>query len=412
MAYAISEDGIHWKRPNLHITEGTNEILPERGTPTDKLTQYEGITPENFRPDSTTVFIDYDTKDPSERYKMFMRNPGPTMPGLAAVSADGLHWEKVRFTAPLGDRSTMFYNPFRKKWVYSIRANFSSRSREYAECDNYLEGADWSGRNVPWLCADQTDRPNAYIGVTPALYNVDCVAYESVMLGMFEVFYGPENDVCFRTGAPKITELIPMFSRDGFHFTRPSNESMIPASMQKGAWDRGYVQSVGGVCIVRKDELWFYYIGFAGDESRGGMGDPNDCQFDTMYANGATGIAKLRRDGFVSLETETQGRLCTRLLTFTQQKNRFFINAEVSENGFLKGCILDEKNNVLAESKPFQGDSTCAPLDFGDFDLASLQGKRFRVRFDLCRGKIYSFWLSNQENGASGGYGAAGYVDE
>lgn len=407
MGYATSKDGIHWERPNLGIVGDTNEILPERGAPAE-----DGRI-RQFRPDSTTVFIDYDTDKPDERYKLFMRSPGLDRPGIAAVSADGIHWDKARYTVTQGDRSTMFYNPFRKKWVYSIRCSWSGlRSREYAECDDYLEGTDWTGKNVKWLCADSTDKPNAYLRVKPELYNVDCVAYESIMLGMFQIYYGPNNNVGFETGAPKITELVAMYSRDGFHFSRPTNETFINASMVRGEWDRGYVQSVGGLCTVHDDELWFYYIGFAGDEAGGGKGNPNDCQFDTMYANGATGIAKLRRDGFVSLGTENDGEIITRKLTFTGRKKHFFINAETEGNGGIYVKILSaDKKTVLAESAPFTGDSTHAELDFDGFDLSSLEGEAFRLHFYVTSGKIYSFWFSTSENGESGGYDAAGNVN-
>ena len=104
MAYATSKDGIHWERPDLDVVPGTNEILAERSVNSERF----------LRPDSTTVFIDYDA-DPSERYKLFMRNPGGNRPGISAVSADGIHFEKFRLSnEEQGDRSTVFYNPFRK----------------------------------------------------------------------------------------------------------------------------------------------------------------------------------------------------------------------------------------------------------------------------------------------------------
>ena len=115
MCYATSKDGIHWERPNLGIVGETNVIMP-----------YEGYEPEKYygditylRPDSSTVFIDY-TCPKSEKYKLFLRNPGGTAPGIVAVSSDGINFEKFTFTNKMRDRSTIFYNPFRKKWVYSI----------------------------------------------------------------------------------------------------------------------------------------------------------------------------------------------------------------------------------------------------------------------------------------------------
>lgn len=97
---------------------------------------------------------------------------------------------------------------------------------------------------------------------------------------------------------PKITELMPMYSRDGYNFSRPNRESVINASLCKGSWGRGYVQSVGGTLIIHGDELWIYYAAFGGDEK---LKHRQPWTLNGMYSNGATGLAKLRRDGFVSM---------------------------------------------------------------------------------------------------------------
>jgi hypothetical protein len=147
---------------------------------------------------------------------------------------------------------------------------------------------------------------------------------------------------------------MPMYSRDGYHFSRPSRESIINASIHKGEWDRGYVQSVGGTVIINGDELWIYYIGFGGDESR------NNGSWVTngMYCNGATGIAKLRRDGFVSMNGN--GSLVTRKLTFTNKKS-MFVNAK----GKVQVKIFDSDGCEIATSRVFDGDSTKAEVNDG-----------------------------------------------
>ncbi len=392
MAYAESADGIHWERPDLDIEPGTNKILTFEGY---ELTKYGGdIT--YLRPDSTTVWLDYDAPA-NERYKLFLRNPGGQYPGIAAVSADGIHFTDFRFTSPVFDRSTMFYNPFRKKWVYSIRSNWSGRSRDYRECDDYLAGAPWSAEEAHrWMAADDLDLPDPYINFQPQLYNVDAVGYESIMLGMFQIMHGPENDKCEARGVPKITELQPMYSRDGYHFSRPCRDNFIDASRIKGTWDRGYVQSVGGVCLIHGDELWIYYAGFGGDESH--AGEP--WFTNGIYRNGATGLAKLRRDGFVSMDG--CGTLTTRLLTCTG-KRTMCVNAV----GAVRAEILSSDGAVLA-SASFAGDSTCARLDFGGFNVASLNGQVFRMRFAV-EGALYAFGLADA-NGDFGGAHAAGIV--
>src|SRR5690606_37353286 len=131
--------------------------------------------------------------------------------------------------------------------------------------------------------------------------------------GLHQVHLGPSNAVCAKTGNPKITELKVSFSRDGFHWDRGNRGAFIPAERKEGYWDRGYVQSVGGICTVVGDELRFYYIGFSGDQTNL---NPNHMQ-NGMYANGSTGIAVLRRDGFASMDAgDSEGFLITRMLTF------------------------------------------------------------------------------------------------
>lgn len=394
MAYAVSEDGIHWTRPDLD-GQGSNLILPYDGYEESRF--FGGL--HYLRPDSTTVFIDY--KAPrNEKYKLFMRNPGGESPGIAAVSGDGIHFEKFTLTGEVFDRSTIFYNPFRNKWVYSIRgsgqgASEGRRARYYRECDDYLTGAHWRDEEVKfWMAADQRDRPLPYIGFEPQLYNVDCVGYESLMLGMFQIMYGPENDVCEVAGVPKITELIPMFSRDGYHFSRPFREAVINASIYRGAWDRGYVQSVGGVTIIHGDELWIYYIGFGGDESH--AGEP--WFTNGIYRNGATGLAKLRRDGFISLNG--CGHVTTRKLTFTE-KSTFLVNAR----GRVQVFLLDEEGTEMDRTPCFEGDSTGQMLRFEKTDIASLNGKVFALRFEV-DGELYAFGFGDEKGDCGGAHGA------
>lgn len=397
MCYATSRDGIRWERPVLD--DGvTNKILHYKYSP-------EVYNSEDFgclRPDSSTVFIDYDApKD--EKYKLFMRNPGGLYHAILAVSGDGVHFDKFAYTdGMMGDRSTAFYNPFRKKWVYSLRYNVLDggldRRRAYHECDDFLNGG-LLGENAEhgWLSCDELDLPNPYIGEKPQLYNVDCIGYESIMLGMFQILYGPQNEICSSHGVPKITELETMYSRDGYHFSRPSRESFIGASIYEGAWDRGYVQSVGGGVIVNGDELWIYYVGFGGDPSHAG----ESWLTNGMYRNGATGLAKLRRDGFVSMNGK--GYLTTRPLIFTK-KTSLFVNAK----GRVYAELYSENGEKLDTSSVFIGDSTSCELKFDVVDIASLNGKVIRIKFYV-DGELYSFGFAD-ENGDFDGAHAAGVV--
>jgi hypothetical protein len=400
LAYAISKDGLHWHRPALDPVNKSNRIVPD------------------LRPDSTTVFLDYEARDPAERFKLFLREPGgPPTPGFALVSADGLHWSKPVATGPVGDRSTMFYNPFRHRWVFSIRSSgdgairrtATGRTRYYVEHPEFLAGAQWKESDVAfWVGADRLDPPDSQINQRPQLYNLDAVAYESLMLGIFQIHRGPTNEECMSQGMPKITDLTVAFSRDGFHWHRPDRTPFIRAERSAGTWDRGYVQSVGGICVVRADELWFYYIGFAGDATN----THPDWMKNGMYANGSCGIAILRRDGFASLNAPNEGgSITTRLVRFNG--HHLFANVACA-TGELRAEVLDEFGSPLApftadKSVPVVVDSTRVALRWADMpDLSSIAGRPVRLRFHLKNGKLYSFWVTPDPSGASYGYVGAG----
>ena len=277
------------------------------------------------------------------------------------------------------------------------------RIRSYYECDNYFDSVEQKEnyRNK-WMTCDKFDIPNPYIGFEPQLYNVDCVGYESIMLGMFEIMYGPENDIATDNGVSKINELIPMYSRDGYNFSHPCRESIINASIYKGAWDRGYVQSVGGVMVINGDELWIYYSAYCGNENfsnKKGNADIYLC--NGTYWGGATGLAKIRRDGFVFLNGD--GCITTRKLEMSE-KATMHINIV----GKVTAEILNAEGKSLARSETFSGDSTNALLTFKNFDIKEMNNKLFRVKFEVS-GKLYSFGFAD-EKGDFGGARAAGVV--
>ena len=394
ICYATSTNGLHWERPKLDVVPDTNQVLPP-----------------DLTPDSWTVVPDWEATDPLQRYKMFMRGPGGTMPGVSMTSADGIHWVNRVVTGHTGDRSTMFYNPFRRKWIYSLRSGWRGRSRDYRESDNFLRGASWSAADtVRWLAVDEKDPKDPKIQRVPQLYNFDAVAYESIMLGAFEIHHGPENDVCMKVGLPKITELNFAYSRDGFHWSRPDRRAHIRAERWgSGKWDTGYVQSLGNLCTIQGDKLWFYYSGFQGDTNR----LSGDWLQNGMYDNGAMGIAFLRRDGFAAMRAgDGGGELVTRPVLFSGAC--VFVNVACPQ-GELRVEVQDVESETaipgfaLSECRPVSVDSTLHRITWQDADtVRALRGRPVRFRFALSNGALYAFWVSRDESGRSDGYVAGG----
>lgn len=394
ICYAESRDGINWERPEQDVVPGTNRV------------QKIGL-----RSDSWTVVHDYYTDDPQQRFKLFLMEPCGIARGMVMTSPDGIHWNLPVTTGCAGDRSTMFYNPFRKKWCFSLRAYIYIpelfRMRDYTEGDDFIAASQWGfeheNKAVHWAWVDEFDMPDPELGIAPQLYNLDAVPYESIMLGMYQLHFGPMNEVCQESGYPKITGLEFAYSRDGFHWSRPDRKCAIYP--EKDRWDRGYVQSLGNICTVSEDKLTFYFTGFAGN--------PGGGERLSMYENGATGIAFLRRDGFASMDADGQGEILTRKLTFRGE--HLFVNIDAPQ-GCLKAEILDENGNVfegfsLADCPGVAGDSTKIEVKWQNGCIGKLSGRVVRFRFVLEQAKIYSFWVSSSPRGESRGYVAGGGPD-
>ena len=421
ICYAWSKDGIRWERPSLDIVPGSNRLLPDQHV------------------DSWSVWPEPEDKGPDRKWNLFINPGGNPSNGDAYTSADGIHWTNHVKTGLNDDRSTLFYNPFRRKWVWSLRAGWRARSRAYREHDDFLAGSEWrwpqparkdrvpgvrypftnTADCVAWLAADdrdvQTDRPAE--NRQASLYNFDAVGYESIMLGAFEAHWGPENDKCMLVGMPKITDLQFAYSRDGFHFSRPDRTAAIASERwDSGKWDAGYVQSLSNLLVIRGDELWFYYGAFAGDRTRLTPDDPahipnsGNGSLNGIYANGAMGLARLRRDGFVGLKANAKGTVTTQPVRFGGRK--LFVNLDAPKGG-LVAEVLDRDGRTLATLPRVSGDRT--KLAVGD--VAAFAGRDVRFRFTVEGGTLYSFWVSKDASGKSGGYlagggpGYAGYRD-
>jgi hypothetical protein len=386
IALAVSADGIRWTRPALDVKPGSNQALPP-----------------GFQPDSYGIVPDWECADPRQRFKLFATNPGMPQPAFSFVSADGIHWTDKTETGTAGDRSSMFYNPFRKRWVYSIRTSFRGRSRHYRECSDFLAGAAWTPADtVPWLAADTLDAPEPGHKYKTQLYNFDAVAYESLMLGFFELHRGPENNRCERMGLPKLNEITFGYSRDGFHFSRPDRRAHLPAS-RKDDWERGFVESGGNICVIVGDRLHFYYSGCRGDMD-GAIRPDGKINGGSMYDPNAIGLATLRRDGFASLNAGASvGHVTTRPVIFSGK--HLFVNA----SGAISAEIIPVDATAGGADGPVRDmhaavDSTCHRL----LDVSAFAGRPVRIRFALRRGALYAFWVSRDASGRSDGYVAGG----
>ena len=397
--YAESEDGKHWTKPTLDLVPGTNIV-------------------DTCNRDAATVWLDRMEKDPAKRWKFFNVERRPLDSRWSCIlkySADGIHWsEGVAQSGDLYDRTSAFYNPFTGKWALSMRYStpVSYRSRAYLEHSDpemLVSLAHRMRRDVPdkfvhfWFTPDDKElRHPKYPEVEPGIYNFDAIAYESIMLGLYSAWCGPENDICKRDGIQKRNVVSLGYSRDGFHFSRPTHEAFMDVNETEGAWNWGNMQSINGVPLIVGDSLYFYSSGRR----------LNKIMWDSYTS---TGLATLRRDGFVSMRAgREEGTLTTEKLSFDGKY--FFVNADVKvKKAQLAVELLDEqgtpipgftKKDCVVMKK---ADSTKQLVTWkNNADLSSLKGKVIRAKFYLTNGDLYAFWISPWQSGESRGYTAGG----
>jgi len=397
--YATSKDGIHWKKPSLDVVPGTNMVFDNR----------------KIGRGSSSICLDLEEKDKNRRFKLIWGAKAPGENGRFRVhfSSDGIHWgDAVAHLGPCGDTTTFFWNPFRKVWVFSIKDPHlpgreeiyiipqtnepqKVKRRWYYECRDLVNESKWRpDQMLKWIGADKLDPPRPDFDIKRMLYRLDCIAYESLILGLFDIWHGEPPDRI------KPNDVVAGFSRDGFNWWRPNREPLFGVSERYGDWNWGDVQPAGGCCLIVGDELYFYVQGRAGNKGTKDSGV------------NSTGLAILRRDGFASMDAgATEGMLMTRPVRF---KGKYmFVNVDCPD-GELTMEVLDETGSVI---QPFSREN-CIPIGVdktlqavswkGADNLAALSDKSVRFMIYLKKGKLYSLWVSPETSGASHGYVAAG----
>ncbi len=321
-------------------------------------------------------------------------------------------------TGCTGDRSTFFYNPFRKVWVFSLRANqyvgsISGRYRKYWESREFAAApnVEWSraGRlgqgRLARFCAARDARRR------PELYNLDCVAYESLMLGLFSIWRGESS---YRE---KINEVTLGFSRDGFHWHRPDRTAFLPVSEDDGSWNWANVQSAGGGCLIVGDQLLLLRERPAGPS--GHRSSPGVC---------TTGLATLRRDGFASMDWHARRRARSRrhgtgrrrradhaadhVHRRTPVRQRGCERRRAARRGARRvGHASSRRSRASVRAGHRQRHAGAASR--GATAIARRRGRPHRsaCASSMTRRPSVRFWVSAGTGGQSGGYPAAGGPD-
>ncbi len=399
---AVSKDGVRWEKPQLGVVvwKGSRE--------NNLITSAPG--------DGFLYHVLYDPNDvPARRFKGFFglekRQP--------AVSADGLHWTALPVPpVPSQDESQLIYDETARRFVATVkhegpygRSVYLSVSQDFEKWTApklifHADGVDQE-RGRARFAARLTDPRYAPLAINqPDQYNVDIYnmpvfPYQGIYIGMPMKFHqsGP-TPIGNQDGFHHV-ELVT--SRDLEHWTPVADRAVfIPnAQVGPGVYDTGTIVPPTRP-VVRDGELWFYYTGikrrFQPDNVK--VGSDGKARYVSVPDGGAIYLARLRLDGFVSLDAgQLEGSLTT--LPLKLAGKRLFVNADARAGG-VRAEVLDARGRTVLEafsldkSVPVRGDQLAGELRWTGTPASGLPSNEpVRLRFVLKNASLYAFWVAD-----------------
>ena len=363
--YAVSEDGVHWERPNLGLIEfdgsKENNLVME---PTS------GVFLTPFR-DGNPNSLDADP------YKAISKGVG-SVDGRATqfgfTSSDLLHWkpldENPIMVAPDDDAWPLFDSPNVAFWD-------AEREHYVAYMRGFLPPGYRTIRRSVSLDFRTWSKPEMInLGDSPPeeLHTTACTPYFRAphIYLMFPNRYVAERTPFEKAKRTGIAETVFMASRDGVNFSRTFMEAFIRPGPDFDNWYKHNTMVGTGLFPTGPAEMSLYYLEHHGHPS-------------VRLRRGT-----LRTDGFVSVSSNYGGgEFVTKPLTFTG--NELVINCATSVGGTLGVEIQD------AEGLPIEGYelSQCAEI-YGDeiervvawqdgSNVGDLEGRPIRLRCVMSR---------------------------
>ena len=396
LAYATSPDGITWHKPAL----GRAKF---RGTTANNIVM-------NRDGCGTSVFRDPHETDPARRYKMLLRYEI-----CAAYSPDGLRWAEYNQGQPViggahDGHNLAYWDDLLGKYVAIVRDRTGPISEVRSQLVTDPEGRrgwkklwDREGNRSPenhTLRRIGQAESDDFVNWTPTrcivgadsddplnqdqFYNMEVMQYEGTRIGLMTVF---SCDPAYSRAVVQLT-----CSRDGMNWERVGGREVFlaPGLLEDVDWGTIYPAQAP---VVVGDEIWIYYVAHARDH----LGNRPEGAPEPEHTSGMA-LARLRLDGFVSVDAEEQGALTTRPFTF--RGGELVINADASD-----GQVMVEVQDVEGKPIPGFGRQDCLALRAdevrhtvtwtGKEDLKALEGKAVRLKFYLSRAKLFSLKFQN-----------------
>jgi len=398
--YAESDDGIHWRKPELGLQEF-------QGSKANNIVMIScDVGDLHIDAGHPAVFKDENPDAaPDARYKAFLRAVQAKVVGLLPFkSPDGIHWAPMSDTLVITDgafdsQNLAFWDgergEYRAYWRYfsdetpddrykGIRAIRTATSKDFLHWSNQadLRYVDsplehlYTNQIKPYFRA-----PHLLIGF-PARYIER--GWSKSMRALPEPVHRQWRAEKSDRYGTALTETLIMLSRDGVLFKRWNEAFLRPGIERTGTWSYGQ-QYTAWQLVETPSAL---------------EGAPNELSLyatESYWTDSGSALRRytLRMDGFVSVSAPMSGgELLTRPLIFTG--SQLVLNFSSSAAGDIRVEIQDAKGRplpgfALVDCPPIFGDAIARPVTWEKGgDLSTLQGKPIRLRFVLKDTDLYS----------------------
>jgi hypothetical protein len=321
-----------------------------------------------------------------------------------ATSDDGIHWQQ-QASLVIANRidcyQTLVYDERRQEFVTYNRNKliFGEPTKSPPELGGNTRmisrvaardlWSEWDTMPVAVLIPDAGD--------SERFYGMPTLRYAGLYIGFLQQFHERyeghrgEPDPSHRADPDddrrQTLQVEVLFSRDGIQWHRQPGRPPWLAVSEYGSWDGGMVIT-GDRIIERGDEWWVYYSG-------------NDGYHNEEVRTSAIGVARLRKEGFVSVRAGVEESF---VLTrpFHWPGGELAVNARTDEGGALQARVTDLRRQTLPgfgydDGTPFRGDAVRHPLRWGERSLAEVTGQLVRLEFRFTRADLYAFVARTEE---------------
>ncbi|MAE66319.1 MAG: hypothetical protein CMJ18_18775 [Phycisphaeraceae bacterium] len=396
--YAVSQDGVHFERPDVGLFEvdgirDNNAVM--RGT------------------EGGPVFVD-PFAPPERRFRAIIRRQSKLdlWDELVAVgthdtwmltSPDGMHWRRSdRPMLPfwLGATQSVIWDDRLAKWVLYLRAHVDTGGatrRAFMRVEVARDALDdplelpegctppdpgqRQGLTDQWpivLDADDQDMPGAQVYVSNIIRYARA---DELYLAFIPMWYDSRNG----DDASDMLEVQLGISRDGITWRRPWRRPLVTPGTE-GTASAGQVFPVQDPVIVA-DEFWLYFHGLPEDH------------MSAHHEKGNHHLARAiwKRDRFVSVEAfdREAGELTTGPLRFTGR--RLAVNANAGASGWIRVAIERPDGTAIegftdSEARTMHGNRLDHDVTWETGARVSrLAGQPVRLRFTMQASRLYGF---------------------